>query len=132
MDSDLLSEILSDHHPALIGSLHSNLPYNSLTDEEHTLDHGEFKGRDAVVPPRRSHANEAGAVISKIEDIFEAIADCILSEKKEVTIQLKTRKKTGKQDQSSNSKAKPACSEADVRTIRYPSMKPQEAWKFSE
>jgi len=128
MDSDLLS----DRPPALAGSLLPNLSYQSLTDHCDVTDHWEPGRNESITHPRVSHVNEAGAVISRIEDIFEAISDCILDEKKELTIQLKTRKKTGKQEHASNSRESTRASEADVSTIRYPSKKPQEAWKFGE
>jgi meiotic recombination protein SPO11 len=73
--------------------------------------------------------NSPGAVISKIEDIFEAMTDCILGEKKELTIQLKTRSKTkSKIDDSQLAKKK---TKSETKIITFPSKSPQEAWKFS-
>ncbi|KAI9047190.1 hypothetical protein LZ554_008644 [Drepanopeziza brunnea f. sp. 'monogermtubi'] len=43
---------------------------------------------------RAPKSNQLGLVISKIEDIFESITDCLLDEKKELVIQLKSRSKS--------------------------------------
>jgi meiotic recombination protein SPO11 len=68
-------------------------------------------------------------VISKIEDIFEAMTDCVMDEKKELVIPLKTRdKKKSKSDDLGPTKRR---KKSETGTITFPSKSPQEAWKFS-
>ncbi|KAH7383513.1 Spo11/DNA topoisomerase VI subunit A, partial [Cadophora sp. MPI-SDFR-AT-0126] len=71
--------------------------------------------------------NQAGAVISKIEDIFEAIADCILAEGDELVIELISRSKTKSQvegDESGDGRGR-------TNRIVFPSRNQKEAWKFT-
>lgn len=123
MDLDILSDILSDQ-PVLTGSLLSNLPNRVLiSDASGSKDHPH-----GIADSQSWKSSQAGAVISKIEDVFESIADCVLEEKKEMVIRLKMRKRSG-------SKA-PTAGESfendQTRAVKFPSKNPQEAWKFSE
>jgi hypothetical protein len=54
-----------------------------------------------------------GAVLAKVEDMLENMADCLLGEKKELVINLKTR------------------SGASATAVKFPGKTPKEAWKFS-
>ncbi|RFU30717.1 hypothetical protein B7463_g5621, partial [Scytalidium lignicola] len=65
--------------------------------------------------------NRAGEVISKIEDIFESIADSIQDNKRPLEIQLKSRRRTGTN----------VAHNIDTRKIVFPSKSPQEAWRFT-
>ncbi|EPE33517.1 DNA topoisomerase IV, alpha subunit [Glarea lozoyensis ATCC 20868] len=79
--------------------------------------------RDALPIP-----NTAGSVITKLEDIFESITDCLLEKNKELTICLKTRPpKVTQEDETGNRKRLMS----GVRKITFPSRNPKEAWKFS-
>ena len=120
MNLDLLSDILADNQPLGTGSLLSNLPNRGLTignQGPHDLSDSQFLG-----------SIHAGVALSKIEDIFEAIADCLLDGKNEMAIRLKTRKKS-----TTNSHTGDENSGRDqMRAVRFPSKNPQEAWKFSK
>lgn len=129
MDFDLLSDILSDRSPGLTGNLLQNLPDRSLTQNIQDPSPEGEDGRLQISAPSVNARNpiQAGAVISKIEDIFESISDGILQEKHEVVISLKTRRKPRKQNiRAQNGPAK------EQNEVRFPSRSPQEAWKFSE
>ncbi|EHK97930.1 putative Meiotic recombination protein rec12 [Glarea lozoyensis 74030] len=79
--------------------------------------------RDALPIP-----NTAGSVITKLEDIFESITDCLLEKNKELTICLKTRPpKVTQEDETGNRKRLMS----GVRKITFPSRNPKEAWKFT-
>lgn len=139
MDLDFLEDVFNEHQPALTGSLLSNLPYSALTtsySSSHSLSNLNSNHRGSTVPDQISsricNANEPGAVISKIEDIFEAIADCILEDKKKLTIQMKTRKKPSTQAQSTTNERASGKSAEVIREIHFPSKRPQEAWKFGK
>ncbi|KAL5313601.1 hypothetical protein ACEPPN_018022 [Leptodophora sp. 'Broadleaf-Isolate-01'] len=127
MDLDLLSGYLQDDPPGTgsPGTLLSDSTHSTLTPADNISDYGNS---DALVQVRRNiNLNQVGAVISKIEDIFESIADCILEDGKELVIELKSRSK---------SKAKVEDDGGDGtrrRTIKitFPSRNQREAWKFT-
>ncbi|RKF57914.1 Meiotic recombination protein SPO11 [Golovinomyces cichoracearum] len=71
--------------------------------------------------------SQAGLVITKIEHIFETIADCILEKKKELVIQLKTKSKAKETNENLNI----GIPEEKIRNVTFPSRKPREAWRFA-
>ena len=117
-------------------SLLSNLPSSKLTSSFPT-----GPGHSLLGTPSSNHA---GVVISKIEEIFEAMTDCILGEKEELAIQLKSRSGRGgkvsdqcdrREDENGMTAKKSSRnkqSQDQFRTIKFPSKSPQEAWKFSK
>lgn len=122
MDFELLSDILTDYPPELQEDLLHNLPDRSLTHDGYS---STTIGREVFLASQSP--NPAGAVISKIEDIFELIADSILNQEQEMVIHLKIRRKPSTQH--------PAPQNAAVKSlyeVRFPSKSPREAWKFSE
>jgi meiotic recombination protein SPO11 len=127
MDFDLLPDVLNDCSPDIRGNLLQNLPRRPLTpDPGDALDLPASRETLAsdVIP---GNPNQAGAVISKIEDIFQSIADSILLQKQELVIHLRHRQKPGYQNiVAKNGSAK------GLYEVRFPSKSPQEAWKFSE
>lgn len=132
MDFDLLSNILRDLQPALKGNLLQNLPVRLLTLDQCPTERNGIKADEARrdIPAANATVgghNQSGAVISKIEDIFESIANGILNQKQELSIRLKSRQKPGTQDTKTQTAAA-----KDLYDVRYPSRSPQEAWKFSE
>lgn len=134
MDFDLLSDFLADPKNPIPGTLLSNLPNRSHTAQNAG---SEFKDNDSNTngqlrtssAPRLTNRNSPGAVISKIEDIFMAMTDCIIGEKKELSIQLKTRNPV--QSKSDDRKKSKKEGKSEIKTITFPSQSPQEAWKFS-
>lgn len=61
-----------------------------------------------------------GAVLSKIEDMLEGMVDCLLGEKTELVINLKSRANRNKDPMKVKASA-----------IKFPGKTPKEAWKFS-
>ncbi|KAG0646636.1 Meiotic recombination SPO11 [Hyphodiscus hymeniophilus] len=84
-----------------------------------------FKGH------RTANCSQAGAVVSKIEDIFEKVAQCILDEEKEVSIKIKTRGKQSAIDYDANTGIITSKSTDEMKTVQFPSKSPKEAWKFT-
>lgn len=132
MDFDLLSGFHDGHQDGTSHQLLSNLQSRGrLTHEQSaevpSLAHDVLDGS-----PRPPDSNQVGAVINKIEDIFEAIADCILDEGKELVIPFKTRpkKKTTTNDRDGSSKINRSLN-SEAQKVVFPSKSPQEAWKFS-
>lgn len=131
MDIDLLSSFLADSHPSESINLLSNLSNSSLTPPNVASRPSEqVKASAATTQFSPVNRNSPGAVINKIEDIFEAMTDCILGEKKELSIRLKTRDKSNVPSNDANSSKKKTKSES--RIVTFPSKSPQEAWKFSK
>jgi meiotic recombination protein SPO11 len=125
MDFDLLSDILTDHPPDLNGGLLQNLPDRSLTHDVHSNTAAERETPAAFLEAQSP--NQAGAIISKIEDIFESIADSILNQKQEMVMRLKIRRKPGVQSIAAQN-----ASVKSLYDVKFPSKSPREAWKFSE
>ncbi|TVY82608.1 Meiotic recombination protein rec12 [Lachnellula suecica] len=122
MDLDLLSDFLAEPQTSAPRELLSDLPNRSLT----------LQNADSNPNPNPSsntvNRNSPGAVISKIEDIFEAMTDCLLGERKELVIQLKTgrRKQKSKSDADNTKRTR-----SGIRTVTFPNKSPHEAWKFT-
>ncbi|PMD12317.1 DNA topoisomerase IV, alpha subunit [Hyaloscypha hepaticicola] len=132
MDFDLLSGFHDGHQDGTSHQLLSNLQSRGrLTHEQSaevpSLAHDVLDGS-----LRPLDSNQVGAVINKIEDIFEAIADCILDEGKELVIPFKTRpkKKTTTNDRDGSSKINRSLN-SEAQKVVFPSKSPQEAWKFT-
>jgi meiotic recombination protein SPO11 len=133
MDLDLLYGFIGDHEsgtsPQLLSNLHDR---RKLTPEQIAEDPALEDGDSNGLNDEAAYPTQRGVVITKIEDIFESIADCILDEGKELVIPLKTRPRNitvaNKDDPTKiNSSAS-----AESRKITFPSKSPREAWKFSE
>jgi meiotic recombination protein SPO11 len=132
MDFDLFSNLLRDDPGPSSGSLLSNLPHRSPTDDSrisscNTSSHISSSQPNIANTPDPS---QTGRVITKIENIFESITDCILDQKKELIISLRSRPRCkSKNSEESTSNPKP---KLEIKNITFPSKSPQEAWKFSE
>jgi meiotic recombination protein SPO11 len=134
MGFDLLSGFLDDHENGTSPQLLSNLQNRGRLTHEQTTENPSLE-RDlldgADVFTRAPDPNQTGAVINKIEDIFESIADCILDEGKELVIPLKHRPKKKNLANKDDSTQGDRSSNTEARYIGFPSKSPQEAWKFS-
>ena len=133
MDFDLLSGFLSDHEANTSRPLLSNLQDSRrLTPEQIAEDPALEDGDSNELNDWTPDPNQRVLVITKIEDIFESIADCILDEGKELVIPLKSRPRNkivaNKDDPTKISSS----TSADSRKITFPSKSPREAWKFSK
>lgn len=104
------------------GVLLSNSPQELMSSPAADNSHA-----NSQVPATRAvKSNQLGFVISKIEDIFESITDCILDEKKELVIHLKSRSRSKPRQEEGEE-------ENDKRTkVVFPSKNAKEAWKFSK
>ncbi|PMD37215.1 DNA topoisomerase IV, alpha subunit [Hyaloscypha variabilis F] len=132
MELDLLYGFIGDHEsgtsPQLLSNLHDR---RKLTPEQIAEDPALEDGDSNGLNDEAAYPTQRGVVITKIEDIFESIADCILDEGKELVIPLKTRPRNitvaNKDDPTKiNSSAS-----AESRKITFPSKSPREAWKFT-
>ena len=129
MDIDFIP---GDGDAVFPGQLLSNLPDRRLTFDNPPNDGARQQANSQPLTQSRApNPNQTGMVITKIEDIFESIAECILDEKKELVIQLKSRVKTENQASHHESVVAKKKARSDVRNITFPSRSPQEAWKFS-
>jgi meiotic recombination protein SPO11 len=130
MDFDLLSGFINGHDIGASTQLLSCLQDSGrLTPEQIAENPGLERGNvDAGTPD----PHQRGAVITKIEDIFESITDCILDEGKELMIPLKSRAKKKNAANKDDSTQVNRSSNTETRNITFPSKSPQEAWKFSE
>ncbi len=123
MDIDLLSGVDDDDYATTSEPLLSDLTYHrEILTQDTPLDSQTFN--------RDRPSNLTGAVISKIENIFEEITDCILDEKKELIIRLKIRTKSQPGTDEPTSRGKGKSPKTGFRNITYPNKNPQEAWKF--
>ncbi|KAE9364749.1 DNA topoisomerase IV, alpha subunit [Stipitochalara longipes BDJ] len=131
MDFDLLPEFASNYETGASQILLSNLQdRRRLTPEQIAEDPALERDFDRL-DDENPNLNNRGVVITKIEDIFESIADCILNEGKELVILLKSRPKNkivANQDDSSSINK---CLGSESRKITFPSKSPREAWKFT-
>lgn len=73
--------------------------------------------------PAPDNPNQVGEVISKIEDIFESIADSIGDGTGPLVIYLKLRRRRGSQSVVNGTDKR--------KKIVFPSKSPKEAWRFS-
>jgi hypothetical protein len=67
---------------------------------------------------------QTGLAITRIEELIEAMADCILGKRNKLTIKLKSRASRGANPTED--------SKRNHRSVSFPSTSPREAWKFSE
>jgi hypothetical protein len=74
---------------------------------------------------------QSGSVISKIEDILQQMVDCIIDERKELVLHLKSRTGSGVVFLDAASGAIKSSATMEARPIRFPGKTAQEAWKFS-
>jgi hypothetical protein len=133
----------------------SEEPMNCLptpADSRYLLSNSSSKGltsmaqRGSGKPPDPSASNgfallssvvpkvntQSGSVISKIEDILQQMVDCIIDEKKELVVHLRSRTRSGNEILDVASGATKNSATMEARTIRFPGRTAQEAWKFSK
>lgn len=80
----------------------------------------------------RNNNFQAGAVITKIEDIFESLLDCIKNEKKSFVLHIKSRPKNGSHTLDSATGAIRNTGNVETKEIRFPGKTQSEAWKFGK
>ncbi|RDW78381.1 hypothetical protein BP5796_06233 [Coleophoma crateriformis] len=135
MDFDLLPNLLGDSSGARRlpeEQFLTNLPRSILTSNPRgLLPQQDDDVQDQLSSTAPENIYHAGFVICKIEDVFEAMADCIIDEKKELVIHLKSRHRPAFKGRNAVSGAIENLPDSQIRSITFPSKKPQEAWKFT-
>jgi meiotic recombination protein SPO11 len=133
MDLDLLYGFIGDYEsgtsPQLLSNLHDR---RKLTPEQITEDPALEGGDSNELNDWTPDPDQRVLVITKIEDIFESIADCILDEGKELVIPLKSRPRNKIVANKDDPTKINSSTSADSRKITFPSKSPREAWKFSK
>jgi meiotic recombination protein SPO11 len=81
---------------------------------------------------RRNNNFQAGEVITKIEDIFESLLDCIINEKKCLVLHIKSRAKSGRQTIDATTGVIRNVGNIETKEITFPGKNQKEAWKFSK
>ncbi|KFY42970.1 hypothetical protein V494_02144 [Pseudogymnoascus sp. VKM F-4513 (FW-928)] len=118
-------------------SNHSLLPYSPfdrlishnqlgvLSPEDHTESPATSQGAP------RNNNSQAGAVITKIEDIFESLLDCIINEKGRLVLHIKSRGSNGRQTLDAATGAIRNIGSVETKEITFPGKTQKEAWKFT-
>lgn len=115
-----------------------NSPHYRLTEQSH---HDESSSNPPSSPstshmsPRPAEAPifpglQPAAVVAKIEDVLEAIADCLLHREKQLTLQLMTRPK--KLQSTGDGLVPEEIASSSLKTIRFPSKSVAECRRFSK
>ncbi|KAN0099842.1 DNA topoisomerase IV, alpha subunit [Hyaloscypha variabilis] len=132
MDLDLIYGFIAGHEsgtsPQLLSNLHDR---EKLTPEQIAEDPALEDGDSNELNDWTPDPNQRVLVITKIEDIFESIADCILDEGKELVIPLKSRPRNKIVANKDDPTKINSSTSADSRKITFPSKSPREAWKFT-
>ncbi|KFY24316.1 hypothetical protein V493_05317 [Pseudogymnoascus sp. VKM F-4281 (FW-2241)] len=111
-------------------------PYVKLISQEQLLStpSPEDHHADSQAIPQGAPRNnnfQAGAVIAKIEDIFESLLDCITNEKKCLVLHIKSRGKNGRQTLDAATGAIRNTANVETKEITFPGKTQKEAWKFA-
>ncbi|KAF7940533.1 uncharacterized protein EAE98_000660 [Botrytis deweyae] len=149
MDFDRLQHILKDT-PSSSSQLLHDLPSNKLISELDSTDHSDEQksassqhgkhsnDTNPLTPPlstpekieglnprnTSTPSYQTGSAICKIEEICEAMTDCIIGRRKQFSIHLKSRSLGTKN-------VIPGSKEVfGSRVVQFPSSSPREAWKF--
>ncbi|KFY59834.1 hypothetical protein V496_05518 [Pseudogymnoascus sp. VKM F-4515 (FW-2607)] len=80
----------------------------------------------------RNNNFQAGAVITKIEDIFESLFDCIKNEEKSFILHIKSRGKNGRQTLDTATGVIRNTGNVETKEITFPGKTQSEAWKFGK
>ena len=151
MDFDLLQDILKDT-PSSSSQLLHDLPSSRLISGIDSTDHSdEQKSASAQHGTHSSHtillrtplstpekiedlnpsntptlSHQTGSAICKIEEIFEAMTDCMIGRRKQFSLHLKSRSLGTKNTTLGNKEV------LGSRIVQFPSSSPREAWKFGK
>lgn len=114
-------------------SLLPNSPYNKPIYENRLAisspeDHAYSPAISGAAP--RNNNSQAGEVITKIEDIFESLLDCIINEKKCLVLHIKSRGNNGRQTLDAATGAIRNTTDVETKEITFPGKTQKEAWKF--
>lgn len=131
MDSEIFSNLFENNlfgtfgRLNLLPMLHNRLTLDTAADVDDIPGHATNEAPLLATLNAGGPSNQAGAVIAKIENIFESITDSVLNEKNQLVISLKARPRSRAQRDE-------AITKTSVRNITFPNKNPKEAWKFSK
>ncbi|KFY10392.1 hypothetical protein V492_05045 [Pseudogymnoascus sp. VKM F-4246] len=128
MDHDLLNDW---RNASSNYSLSPYSPYDRLISPSQL---GVLSPKDHTDSPATSQGaprnnNQAGAVITKIEDIFESLLDCIINEKGYLILHIKSRGNNGCQTLDAATGAIRNIGNVEAKEITFPGKTQKEAWK---
>lgn len=132
MDLDLL-HLWKDTSPD--NSLLSHSPNDKLISRNQpAASSTEDHTNGPAIPQRAVKYNnfQAGAVITKIEDIFESLLDSIINEKDCLVLHIKSRGKNGRQTLDAATGVIRNTENVEAKEITFPGKTQNEAWKFSK
>ncbi|KAF7868389.1 hypothetical protein EAF04_004921 [Stromatinia cepivora] len=152
MDFDLIQDILKDASFSSPQLLHI-LPSSRLISETRFIGHSDQQ--QLAISHHAAHSNntslstsptstpvksekfdpenisvssyQTGSAISKIEEIYEAMTDCIIGRRKQFSFHLKSRNPSQKKA-TEDDKELPI---SRSRVVQFPNASPREAWKFT-
>ncbi|APA06045.1 hypothetical protein sscle_01g008150 [Sclerotinia sclerotiorum 1980 UF-70] len=157
MDFDLLQDIVKDtsySSPQLLHNLPSSRLISEARFVDHSDDHsGQRRSaishhathisntrlstspssttpvkRETFGPEKISVSSyQTGSAISKIEEIYEAMTDCIIGRRKQFSFDLKSRNLSPRNASEDNNELPISRS----RVVQFPNASPREAWKFT-
>ncbi|KFY71813.1 hypothetical protein V499_08004, partial [Pseudogymnoascus sp. VKM F-103] len=111
-----------------------NSPYDKLISQNQLNVSSQQNHADSQLisqgAPRNNNL-QAGEVITKIEDIFESLLDCIINEKKCLVLHIKSRGKKGGQTLDAATGAIRNTRNVETKEITFPGKTQKEAWKFA-
>lgn len=132
MDCELLNLW---QHASSDNSLLSHSSYDKLISRNQLgVSSPEDRADSQAIPqgaPRNNNF-QAGEVITKIEDIFETLLDCITNEKKCLVLHIKSRGKNGCQILDAATGAIRNTGNVEAKEITFPGKTQKEAWKFGK
>jgi meiotic recombination protein SPO11 len=136
MDFDLLQDLLREPQEAQHGRKdNSLLSYSSSRLIQRQLDPPclttHVQHIDISQPSQKTNS-QAGAIIAKLEDIFESLLDCIIDEKKGLVLHLKSRGKSIQQTLDPATGTIRNIGTAEAKEIGFPGKTQREAWKFGK
>ncbi|OBT52587.1 hypothetical protein VE04_07047 [Pseudogymnoascus sp. 24MN13] len=110
-----------------------NSPYDKLISQNQLNVSSQQNHADSQLISQGAPRNDnlqAGEVITKIEDIFESLLDCIINEKKCLVLHIKSRGKKGGQTLDAATGAIRNTRNVETKEITFPGKTQKEAWKF--
>ncbi|KFY44396.1 hypothetical protein V495_03483 [Pseudogymnoascus sp. VKM F-4514 (FW-929)] len=131
MDCELLSfwQDASSNKPLLPDSQCSKLISQNQSGTSFPENNADTP--DVAQGARRNNNFQAGEVITKIEDIFESLLDCIINEKKCLVLHIKSRARSGRHTIDAATGAIKNAGNVETKEITFPGKNQKEAWKFT-
>lgn len=113
----------------------NNSPYDKLISQNQPSVSSQQNHADGQLISQGAPRNnnfQAGEVITKIEDIFESLLDCIINEKKCLVLHIKSRGNNSRQTLDAVTGAIRNIGNVETKEITFPGKTQKEAWKFGK